>query len=760
MRSRGTGRLAPVRILLASLGALLIAACSSAGPRAAPSPTGPRPADAPGPVESPPPDGMEAVADPTPRLPGVDLDTVRAERFDQGKMWTFEAPPVDYFRSEYGLTPDSAWLARARLAALRIPGCSASFVSRHGLVLTNHHCAREAVTQVSEDSEDLLGDGFFARTLAEERPVDDFEADQLITIVDVSEELDRRLANAPESSREERREEIHGEIEARLVEEFGGEDEGIVVEVISLYSGARTSAYVFRRYTDVRLVMAPELQIGFFGGDPDNFTYPRYNLDFAFLRVYDDEGQPLTSDPFFSWSEEGVEEGDAVFVIGNPGSTSRLETVAQLLSRRDVSDKAILDFVRRRAEIMEEYIRSNREESTKLDLQNAAFSLRNSEKAYEGQLAGLAEPVILARLRNRERSLLDSIAADSLRSERYDSLVDQMRDLQERKREVAAGYGAFLGLSIGGFAAPTLHRALLAFQWLGARRQAAPLSVRNELTQQILAVRDKPAELDEELIQDRLQSFVDLYGADDEMVVAVLDGRSPEGAASHVRSNSVLADSAGAAEALESESLSAEDPAILIVQRYLPALQAFQRVLREVGNTESSIGERIGRARYEIFGAAIPPDATFSLRVADGVVRTFEYNGTVAPPYTTLYGLYDRHYSHRAVFDSSGEDSPWALPERWLNPPENLDLSTPVNFVSTADIIGGNSGSPVVDRDLRLVGVVFDGNIESLPGSYIYLPESNRAVAVDARGILEALRSVYDMPELVAELATGVRVGG
>ncbi|MEQ9568792.1 MAG: S46 family peptidase, partial [Longimicrobiales bacterium] len=224
---------------------------------------------------------------------GVDLDTIRAGEFDQGRMWTFDVPPADYFRSTYGIDADSAWFARARLGALRIPSCSASFVSPHGLVLTNHHCARDFVTQVAEDGENLLDEGFYARTLAEERAVEDFEADQLVAIVDVTAEMDDAVGNRTGQERADRIEEKSEEITERLLEVRGGEDAGFKVEVVSLYNGGRYSAYVFRTYTNVKLVMAPELQIGFFGGDPDNFTYPRYNLDFSFFRVYDDDGRPL-----------------------------------------------------------------------------------------------------------------------------------------------------------------------------------------------------------------------------------------------------------------------------------------------------------------------------------------------------------------------------------------------------------------------------------------------------------------------------------
>ncbi|MGD2070263.1 MAG: S46 family peptidase, partial [Gemmatimonadota bacterium] len=249
-------------------------------------------------------------------LDAIDVDTVRAGRFDQGKMWTFEFPPVEYFQDEYGLELDSAWFRKARLSALRIPSCSASFVSPNGLVMTNHHCARSSVTDVAQEGEELLDQGFYARSLDEERPVEDFHADQLVEIVDISAEVEERTAGLAGGNLLEARENALEDIQERMQDERGGEDAGWVVETISLYNGARFSAYVFRRYDNVKLVMAPELQIGFFGGDPDNFTYPRYNLDFSFFRIYDDEGEPLRTENWFQWSDRGAEAGDPIFIIG------------------------------------------------------------------------------------------------------------------------------------------------------------------------------------------------------------------------------------------------------------------------------------------------------------------------------------------------------------------------------------------------------------------------------------------------------------
>jgi hypothetical protein len=682
------------------------------------------------------------------------LDTVKSDLFDQGKMWTFEYPPLDYLRQEYGFAPDSAWLRHARLSALRIPGCSASFVSPNGLVLTNHHCAREALTKVERPGENLGRDGFYAATLADERAVEDFHADQLIAIRDVSAEVDRRLALAPASSRQERREEISQEIGDRIRTEFGGEAADIVVEMIALWAGAKTSAYVFKRYENVRLVAAPELEIGFFGGDPDNFTYPRYNLDFAFFRVYGDDGNPLRTDPYFRWSTAGAAEGDLTFVIGNPGSTSRLETFAQLMFRRDVEDKAIYDFLTARLRTFREFAAANPSRVQELDLENTIFGLENSEKAYRGQLAGLRDPVILARLRHREDTLKKAIEADSTLRAQFGGIFNRMADVQARKRQIAAGY-SFVALGSPDYESPTLNRALVAYQYLSALRQAQTISARLELRDQILAIGNKPAELDEALIQDRLQGFVDAYGADHAMVRNLLDGRSVEGAAAHVRQNSVFADSARTAQALASDATFADDAALDIVLAYFPTLARFEQMRGQLGSQEASLAEQIGRARHAVYGTRVPPDATFSLRLADGVVAGYPYNGTVAPSHTSLFGLYERYHANRDAYLGDPDASPWDLPERWRTPPADLDLATPVNFATTSDIIGGNSGSPVINRNLEVVGLVFDGNMESLPGSYIYLPETNRTVAVDVRGILEAMSAVYDLDRVVTELTTG-----
>jgi hypothetical protein len=730
------------RTPVALSGALILAACGG-GQAPAPAPA-PAPSAQPAPAPAPVPEAPE----PAPLVYGVDLDTIRAGRFDQGKMWTFENPPVEYFAETYGFRPDEQWFERARLGALRIPSCSASFVSPNGLVLTNHHCAREFLSQVSRPGEAILDDGFFARDLADEREVEDFEADQLVDIVDVTDEVNVALDALPPEQRAERREALLAEIEERILGERGGEDSGYVVEMISLYNGGRTSAYVFRRYTNAKIVGGPELQIGFFGGDPDNFTYPRYNLDFSFFRIYDDDGRPLSVEHYFPVDDDGLEEGDAIFIVGNPGSTSRLQTVAELEFRRDVADRYVVSLLETRMEALQGFIDEHPEEAEERDLRNTYFSLSNSQKAIGGQVRGLEDPIILARRSDTDRQFQQAIEADAELAERYGSLIVDMAALQETKREVAPGFGAFLALTSPDMASSTLHRALIAFQILTARQNGAPAEQVEGLVEELEAVPQQHPDLSQALAEARFRDFVRFYGEDSPLARAVLGGTSPEARAQAVVSQSQLTDSAAAVTALQNNSLTMADPAIGVVRAYLPAFIEFQQAIGSVFPQEEEIAAELGRARYEIYGTDVPPDATFSLRIADGVVLGYPYNGTLASPFTTLYGLYDRHYSHAGKED-------WALPDRWLNPPETLDLSTEINFVATADIIGGNSGSPVLDEELEVVGVVFDGNIESLPGDYIYLPELNRSVTVDVRAILEALDEIYDADRLVLELTTG-----
>ena len=672
-------------------------------------------------------------------------DTVRAGRFDQGKMWTFSDPPIAYFQEAYNFAPDTAWFNRARLGALRIPGCSASFVSPSGLVMTNHHCARSYASQVSRPGENLLDNGFYAPSLEEERPAEGLYADQLIDIIDVTDEVYAALDSAQtDAERADVRQQAVAQITEQITEDEGGAEENIEVEVISLYNGGQYAAYVFRRYPDVRLVMIPELQLGYFGGDADNFTYPRYALDMSFFRVYGDDGEPLQSQNYFAWSERGAEEGDVVFVVGNPGSTDRLGTVGQLEYSRDVEEPAILGFYTSRIQALAAYIEEDPEEAEARGYRNLLFSLLNGQKLYEGRVEALNDPEVLARRQDTERQFQDALAADPDLQDEYGDLIGQIDALQQERRTAAADFQAFIGLRPGArLASETLQRALVAHR---ALQSGQPLdSVRADL----FSIEDQPMGVDRRYMAARFQDFVTAFGEESEIVQQILQGRTSDEAATEIIETSVLADSARLAGALDGEAALDDDPAIQIIDAISARYNDYQSASAGLGEQQQQLGSALGRARYAVYGTDVPPDATFSLRLADGVVQGYDYNGTVAPSHTNFLGLYDHYYSF-------GPDTEWDLPERWLERQSALDLSTPLNLVSTNDIIGGNSGSPLLNRDLEIVGLVFDGNVESLGSNFIYRTENGaRAVSVDARGMLEALDEVYDADRIVLELTTG-----
>ena len=672
-------------------------------------------------------------------------DTVRAGRFDQGKMWTFSDPPIAYFQEAYDFSPDTAWFNRARLGALRIPGCSASFVSPSSLVMTNHHCARSYVSQVSGPGENLLDNGFYASSLEEERPAEGLYADQLIDIIDVTDEVYAALDSAQtDAERADVRQQAIAQITERITDEEGGAEGDVEVEVISLYNGGQYAAYVFRRYPDVRLVMAPELQLGYFGGDADNFTYPRYALDMAFFRVYDETGEPFETANYFPWSQEGADAGEVVFVVGNPGSTDRLGTVGQLEYSRDVEEPAILGFYTSRIKALAAYVEENPEEAEARGYRNLLFSLLNGQKLYRGRVEALNDPEVLARRQDTQRQFQDALANDTALQGEYGDLIEQIDALQQERRAAAPDFQAFIGLRPGArLASETLQRALLIHRTLQAGQ---PL---DSVRQDLFSIEDQPTAVDQGYLAARFQDFVTAFGEESEMVQSVLQGRTPSEAAASVIETSVLADSARLAQALDSATALDDDPAVQVVDAISARYNDYQSASAGLGEQQQQLGSALGRARYAVYGTDVPPDATFSLRLADGVVQGYEHNGTVAPPHTNFLGLYDHYYSF-------GPDTEWDLPERWLERQSALDLSTPLNLVSTNDIIGGNSGSPLLNQDLEIVGLVFDGNVESLGSNFIYRTENGaRAVSVDARGMLEALGEVYDADRIVLELTTG-----
>ncbi|MBR9975234.1 MAG: S46 family peptidase [Bacteroidetes bacterium] len=680
------------------------------------------------------------------------LESIEAQRFDNGRMWTFDYPPLEYFKDEYNFNADEQWMNDVRMSALRFATwCSASFVSADGLVMTNHHCGRDPVDQVSQEGENLGVNGFIAHTLEDERKVDGLFVEQLVEIRDVTAEVIVAMDAADtDEARLAARDKKIAELEESISAETGNR-----CQLVTFFNGGKYSAYVYKRYDDIRLVFSPELSLGFFGGDDDNFTYPRYTLDCNFFRVYDEEGKPLKTDHFYKWSANGAAEDELVFTVGNPGSTSRLSTSAQLEFNRDVQFPWISNLLDDYVDVLKQYMKLHPEQ--KEEMTNQLFSIANSQKAYRGQLDGLENDVLMQRRKDFDSKFRAQIMAKPALASKYGHLWDEIADARQKVRDVAPD---LLSLRFEVLGAPVYLNQAMSLVRLTDELKKSEEDRGNpykgkalELTMRSLR-KFRPADMDMErlTLSKKLLMMKRLLGEDDPIVRTALRGQNYMDAAQRMLDASILADStrfeAFAAGIPESIS-STNDPFIAVARLAVPRLKEAAEVANDVRARDQVNNTLLGRALFEIYGTSIPPDATFTLRISDGIVKGYPYNGTKAPPFTTFYGMYDRHYSFAG-------DEQWALPERWLNPPAAFDLKTPLNFSSTNDIIGGNSGSPLINRNKEVVGLAFDGNIESLPGEFIFAPEmGNRTVSVHSSAMIEAINHIYKLDRLAKELRAG-----
>lgn len=663
-------------------------------------------------------------------------------------MWTFEAPPAAYFRETYGIPADTAWFRRARLGALRFASyCSASLVSANGLVLTNHHCGRESIKAVERRGEMIQRDGFVARSRADERKVPDLYVDQLVAIRDVTSEIvrDVRAGQTREQEADARTQRAR-DLEGRLTGEVSRRDDGLRVQVVPLYSGARYSAYTFRRHTDVRLVAAPETDIGFFGGDPDNFTYPRYTLDFSLFRVYANN-QPLRTSDHFRVSTAGVTAGQPVFVVGNPGSTDRLSTVAQLEYARDVELPRQLDVLNRRLALLRAYTAAHPDEVERYDLRNATFEVSNSQKSISGQLSGLRDPALIARKAAAERDLAAALDTSATLRRDYDRLRTELADLQRVKLATRREADAFAFFASPPIESPLLSRAIL-LQYLDLLKRGGGGEQVGEIRDAIRKTAYWPAALERDFLLARLTEVESALGRDDVTFRRLVGTGTKEAYVDGLLAGTRLGDSLAVKGMIEDGFAASNDPAVPLAQALFGVYLQSAQQQQNVAQTEDGLESALAQLRFRTAGDAVPPDASFSLRIADGRVAGYTYNGTTAPAWTTFYGMYDRHASNPGSPD-------WALPSRWTPPPAGLDLSTPLNFVSANDIVGGNSGSPVLDANLNVVGLAFDSNVEALPNTYLFRDVVGRTVSVDVRAILASLRHVYDAPGLADEFQNG-----
>ncbi len=668
--------------------------------------------------------------------PTFNPDTVKAGRFDNGKMWTFDNPPVDFFEKEYGFRPSDAWLLKARKASLRFTGAggTGSFVSPDGLIMTNHHVAREAGTQIEKPGENFNENGFYAASRAEERRIPGLFVEQLEKILDITDLVQAEVMKGKSDSE---RVFLRDQALAKLRNEFSEKPEwkDLNVQAITFYSGGKFSLYGFKRYDDLRLVFLPELQLGYFGGDYDNFTYPRYALDATFVRAYDENGNPCKTPDYYKFNTDGVRENEPVFIVGNPGSTERLSSIAQLEFNRDMLLPVQLQFLRGQSAALKAYNQTAKSDS----ILNVIFGLENSIKALSGQLKGLQDAYLFARKKAFEKDFRAKVAATpALKAE--ETVWSELAALYVENRKVAP---ELFGLNPQGEGLQTAFGVitLARFKELGNSDRA------EKLAQSIQSVSFRDVSLETALLTLHLDMARDLLGANDEYVKTATQGKPSIEAAKRLIATSKLYDSAFLKSLVEkspADIAALQDPLITLAKLALPRLRAANTKQRDLNLKNQIYSAKLAKLFFDVYGASTPPDATFSLRINDGVVKGYDYNGTSAPLKTTFYGLYDRYFSHDKKF-------PWSLPKRWQTPVPDL-LAAPLNFVSTNDIIGGNSGSAVINKNLEAVGLVFDGNIESLPGSFIYTPDSNRAISVHTGGIVAALKYVYQAERLIEEL--------
>jgi hypothetical protein len=663
-------------------------------------------------------------------------------RADEG-MWTFDNLPVKLLQERYGFTPTREWLDKVRLASVRFnDGGSGSFVSADGLMITNHHVGLGCIQNISTQEHDYVADGFLAPARDQEPACPGYEVNVLIAFEDVTSKV---LGAVKPAMSDKEAGEARKAASARAEKECADRT-GNRCDVIALYQGGEYQLYTYKKYTDVRLVFAPEQQTAFFGGDADNFTFPRHDLDVCIMRAYEN-GAPARPPAWLPWARQGAEDGDLVFVSGNPGSTSRLETYAQLESERDVIQPRIIDSYKRRLAMLNAFAAQSPENARRA--KETIFSYENSIKAREGMLRALQDAKAMAAKAAAEKELRARLAADpelARGADPWDTIARAQKKYDDRLDEQRlVGFGGSELLNIAGnIVRYTAEKQKPNDVRLEEFRDSNLASLENLLYSPAPIYDD----LETAMLAYRLKEAAEALGPDHPFVT-VLAGRTPEQVAEEAVSGTKLKDVA-ARKALVAGGPSAvaasKDPMIVLARKIDPiARQARAFREDEVEAAQKRAGERIAQARWKAYGRNLSPDATFTLRLAFGVVKPFPAEGTIVPARTTFHGLYDRAASFRY-------QPPWNLMPRWVEHKKDLELETPFNFVSTADIIGGNSGSPVINRGGEFVGIIFDGNIESLASDYFYSDEVSRAVSVDARAIVEALRKVYSAGTLAAEL--------
>ena len=669
---------------------------------------------------------------------------------DEG-MWLFNNPPRKQLKEKYGFDATDAWLEHVQKSSVRFnSGGSGSFVSEDGLVISNHHVGADALQKFGDKDHNYLRDGFYARKPADEKRCLDLELNVLMSIEDVTARVNAAVKTdmPPEQAFLARRA-VTAEIEKESFEKTG-----LRSDVVTLYQGGQYHLYRFKKYTDVRLVFAPEQQAAFYGGDPDNFEYPRFDLDICLFRVYEN-GRPARIQHYLKWSEAGVSENELVFVSGHPGRTSRLFTVAELEYIRDRRLPYALERLRNLEVLLLSY--SARSDENARRAKEDLFSVQNSRKAFIGELAGVLDPNLMEAKKAAEKKLRDAVAASPDFKDAagaWEKIADAQNVIAEsalRYNLLEAGQGFHSDLF--GIARTLLRAAEEKPKPNAERLREFGDAGLASLEFQLFSEKPIYDDLEQLLLSDSLTFLVGKLGYSDPLAQKILAGKSPQERASELVRGTKIRDVA-LRKKLYKEGKEAVDAAHDPMIELARLVDSDARAVRKIIETQSEIKQQaqaqISKARFAIEGTSTYPDATFTLRLAYGTVKGYDENGQHIPFQTTMAGLYERGAEH-------GNQPPFDIPPRWIKRKSRLDLKTPLNFVCTADIIGGNSGSPVVNRKGEFVGIIFDGNVQSLVLDFAFTDTQARAVSVCSQSIIEALRKVYDAKELADELTGGKR---
>jgi len=665
---------------------------------------------------------------------------------DEG-MWLFNNPPKAHLKAKYNFEPTDAWLNHLQKSSVRFnSGGSGSFVSANGLVMTNHHVAADALQKMGTKDHNYYRDGFHAKTYAEESKCEAMELNVLMSIEDVTEKVNASSkAGAKAEDSFAARRAIISEIEKESLDKTS-----LRSDVVTLYQGGAYHLYRFKKYTDVRLVFAPEQQIAFFGGDPDNFEYPRFDLDMAFFRVYEND-KPAKIEHFLKWSKAGAKEDELVFVSGHPGKTNRLNTVDELQYFRDIGYPFLLNRLNRWEVLLNAF--SGRSEENARQAKEFLFGVQNSRKARVGGLGGLLDPELMARKQAYELKLKEAVAKDAKLADAK-TAWDKVTVSEKIRAELIKPYTVLEGAAgfnceIFGIARTLVRAAEEKPKKNQERLREFRDSALESMELQLFS--EEPIYDEYEIVKlaDGLSFMASILGYKHPIVVTSLAGKSPQQRAAELVLGSKLKD-VNERKRLYKEGTKAiaasKDPILLLAL----AVDAESRKIRkrmelEVEEPKRQAYAEIAKVKFALEGTSTYPDATFTLRLAFGTVKGYEENGKKVPAETYYSGLYERSTEHM-------NKSPFDLPQRWIDKKGKLDMKVPLNFVCTADIIGGNSGSPVVNKDAEVVGLIFDGNIQSLVLDFAFTEEQGRAVSVHSQGMIEALRKVYEATNVADEL--------